>query len=232
MSVFFDPFRSLISEPFGQQFGSGLSAGGDAGLYPNTENLLAWYRTDIVDGKLKSYLPPSSHTTQQVKSSGFLGAGNSPCPGLEITDTITASGAAPTCSVAGTLTFTGPDCWDIWVHRAGVLWASWKGINAGKDAEIDASGNGHHLIGLVGTTITERLDGSGTNYANEVGFTVSDGVSMWLDEAQETLVETSWRIPALLGDPSVSCSWSVEYNPLTVDEVQLYIDDETLNIGA
>jgi len=32
MSVFFDPFRSLTNEPFGQQLGSGLSAGGSTGI--------------------------------------------------------------------------------------------------------------------------------------------------------------------------------------------------------
>ena len=32
MSVFFDPFRSLTNEPFGQQFGSALLAGGSTGI--------------------------------------------------------------------------------------------------------------------------------------------------------------------------------------------------------
>ena len=32
MSVFFDPFRSLTNEPFGQQFGSASSAGGSTGI--------------------------------------------------------------------------------------------------------------------------------------------------------------------------------------------------------
>ena len=198
MSVFFDPFRSLTNEPFGQQFGSGLSAGGDAGLYPDTENLLAWYRTDIVDDKLQAWLPPgTSHTTQQVKSSGFLGAGSATVTGLLTTDTITASGPSdPTCTVNGTLTFPGPDCWDIDVHRAGVLWASWKGINIGQATELDASGNGHHLTGLVGTTITERADGSGTMWANEAGFTVADG-TQYLDLYMQDAIGVGWRIPAL-----------------------------------
>ena len=211
MSVFFDPFRSLTNEPFGQQFGSGLSAGGDAGLYPDTENVLAWYRTDIIDRKLRAYLPPgTSLTTQQVKSSGFSGAGSATVTGLLTTDTITATGDAPTCSVDGTLTFPGPDCWDIDVFRDGVLWASWKGINAGKDAELDASGNGHHLIGIVGTTITERLDGSGTNYANEVGYSVADG-SQYYEADFITVIPDGFRIPAL-PDKSGCCAYEVLYS--------------------
>jgi len=175
MSVFFDPFHSLTNEPFGQNFGSALSAGGDAGLYPDTENLLAWYRTDIVDGNLKAWLPPgTSHVTQQVKGSGFLGAGSATVAGLLVSDTITSSGPSdPICSVAGTLTFPGPDCWDIDVFRDGVRWASWKGINVSKDAELDASGNGHHLTALVTTTITERLDGTGSNWLNERGYSLT-----------------------------------------------------------
>jgi len=198
---------------------------------PYRDNLLAYYKKTVADGKLIATLPRASHVTQQIKSSGFLGAGSSPCPGLLTTDTITATGDAPTCSVAGTLTFPGADCWDIWVHRAGVLWAYWPGINAGKDAELDASGNGHHLIGIVGTTITERLDGSGTNYANEVGLTVADGLAMYFDITGETLIEAGWRIPVLL-DGSGSASWSWVFEPLTIDGAILTIDGETLNIGV
>jgi len=172
MTVAKSIFKSIF-KGYSRGFAGGETTG------PDQTNLLAYWPNSLIsDGKLIARAPTSSHVTQQVKSSGFLGAGSSPCPGLLTTDTITASGPSdPTCSVAGTLTFPGPDCWDIDVHRAGVLWASWKGINAGKDAELDASGNGHHLIGIVGTTITERLDGSGTNWANEVGFTVADGLT-------------------------------------------------------
>ena len=188
------------------------------GLRPDPTNLLAWYRTTVADGKLTAYAPPSSHTTQQVKGSGFAGIGSATVTGLLITDTITASGPSdPTCTVNGTLTFPGPDCWDIDVHRAGVRWASWKGINVGKDAELDASGNGHHLIGIVGTTITERLDGTGTNYANEVGFTVADGETMYLDSTGATLIPADTRIPA--GTGYLADSY------FTVDEAALTIND-------
>ena len=199
MSVFFDPFRSLTNEPFGQQFGSGLSAGGDAGLYPDTENLLAWYRTDIIDSKLKSYLPPSSHTTQQVKSSGFAGAGSATVPGLLTTDTITASGPSdPACSVNGTLTFPGTECWDIFWHRDGVLIDYFPGINIGGAFEIGANGVGNVLY-LTDTTITERTDGTGTNYANERGFTVGDGATYYLDQYLQDVIGAGWRIPAIYG---------------------------------
>ena len=149
-------------------------------LMPDVANLLAWYKGNIADGKLVAYYPYSNHTTQQVKSSGFAGAGSATVTGLLTTDTITASGPSdPTCTVDGTLTFPGVDCWDIDVYRDGVLWAYWPGINVGPPVEdppitnwteLDASGNGHHLTGLVGTTITERVDGTGTNYKNESGF--------------------------------------------------------------
>jgi len=156
--------KSIFKSIF-KGYGHGFAGGEGSG--PDQANLLAWYRTTIDDGKLIAYAPPSSHITQQVKSSGFFGAGSATVTGLLTTDTITATGDAPTCSVAGTLTFPGPDCWDIWVHRDGVLWAYWPGINVGGTVESDQSGNGHNLKALVGTTITERLDGSGTSFSNE-----------------------------------------------------------------
>ena len=199
MSVFFDPFRSLTNEPFGQQFGSGLSAGGDAGLYPDTENLLAWYRTDIIDSKLKAWLPPgASHTTQQVKGSGFAGIGSGTLTGLLTTDDLTSSGPnTPTCTVDGTVTF-GADCWDIFWHRDGVLIDYFPGINVGGTFEIGATGNGHVLY-LTDTAITERLDGSGSNYANERGFTVGDGATYYLDQYLQDVIGAGWRIPAIYG---------------------------------
>jgi lysophospholipase L1-like esterase len=120
---------------------------------------------------LRSSIPANAHPTmQQVKGSGFAGAGSATVTGLLTTDTITATGDAPTCSVNGTLTLPGPDCWDVYVHRAGVLWAYWPGINVGQTTELDASGNGHHLTALTTTTITERLDDTGTDYCNDNGF--------------------------------------------------------------
>ena len=180
----FDKIYSPIKESVGFYKNGAL-------LPPNMGDLLAWYKTSISDGNLQAYKPYASHTTQQVKSSGFLGAGSATVTGLLTTDTITASGpSTPTCTVDGTLTFPGPDCWDIDVFRGGVLWASWKGINVGKDAELDASGNGHHLIGILGAVITERLDGTGSNYANEVGFTVADGGTHYGS------ADTSFLLPA------------------------------------
>ena len=179
------------------------------GLMPDVANLLAWYKGNIADGKLVAYYPYANHTTQQVKSSGFSGAaGDYPVPGLLTTDTITFSGpTGPSCTVNGILSFPAdPNCWDIWVHRESEDWAYWPGINVGppvKDppittwTELDASGNGHHLIGIMGTTIPERLDGSGTNYANEVGFSVADG-SQYLDDAGGDVIGAGWRIPALV----------------------------------
>ena len=120
---------------------------------------------------LRSAVPANANpTVQQVKGSGFAGAGSATVTGLLTTDTITATGDAPTCSVGGTLTFPGADCWDVYVHRAGVLWAYWPGISVGQTTELDASGNGHHLTTLTTTAITERVDGSGTNAINLLGF--------------------------------------------------------------
>ena len=170
MAVAKSIFKSIF-KGYGRGFAGGETTG------PDQANLLGYYpNSPIVDGKLIARAPASSHTTQQVKGSGFAGAGIATVTGLLTTDTITATGDAPTCSVDGTLTFPGPDCWDIEVFRDGVRWASWKGINVGHATELDASGNGHHLVGIVGTTITELLDGSGTNYANEMGFSARSNV--------------------------------------------------------
>ena len=120
---------------------------------------------------LRSTIPANANTTvPQVKGSGFAGAGSATVTGLLTTDTITATGDTPTCSVDGTLTFPGPDCWDVYVYRGGELWAYWPGINVGNTTELDASGNGHHLVALTTTTITERVDGSGTKYTNIAGY--------------------------------------------------------------
>jgi len=127
---------------------------------------------------LRSSIPANAHATmQQVKGSGFVGAGSATVTGLLTTDTITSTGDVPTCAVDGTLTFGADfDGWDIYVHRAGVLWAYWPGINVGKTIEYDASGNEHHLTALTTTTITERLDGTGTDYINDTGYSMRENL--------------------------------------------------------
>ena len=173
--------------------------GGRRGVKPDPRNLLAWWGKVIEGGKLIDRYPRASHTTQQVKGSGFAGAGPATITGLLTTDTITASGPSdPTCSVAGTLTFPGPDCWDIFWHRDGVLIDYFPGINAGGTFEIGAKGVGNVLY-LTDTTITERTDGSGTNYANERGFTVGDGATYYLDQYLQDVIGVGWRIPAIYG---------------------------------
>jgi len=136
---------------------------------------------------LRSSVPANAHPTmQQVKGSGFAGAGSATVTGLLTTDTITATcatGSSPTCSVNGTLTFgASSDCWDVYVHRAGVLWAYWPGINIGQTTELDASGNGNHLTALTTTTITERVDGTGTDYCNVSGFSERENLLTWSDD--------------------------------------------------
>ena len=167
-------------------------AGGD-GNGPDQTNLLAWYRTTIDEGKLIAYAPPSSHTTQQVKSSGFFSAGSATVTGLTTAHTFTATGDLPTCTVNGTLTLPGPDCCDVRAFLDGVLWAYWPGINVGQTTELDASDNGHHLTGLVGTTITERVDGSGSNYVNEVGYSVADGLTHYGDISESFIIPAGSR---------------------------------------
>ena len=172
-------------------------------LWPNTTDLLAfWPKRPIVDGKLIATMPRASHVTQQVKSSGFAGAGSATVAELTTEHTFTATGDLPTCTVNGTLTLPGPDCCDVRAFLDGVLWAYWPGINAGATFEIDASGGGHTLY-LDGATITERTDGTGTNYANERGFTVSDG-SIYLDPWLETAIGAGWRVPVLLDGSGVA----------------------------
>ena len=139
-------------------------------LPPQWDNILAWYRGDIADGRLIAYRPTGS-STPQVKGSLFSVAvpEDVALTGLLTTDVITVGGGtAPTCAVNGTLSMTA-DFWDMRVHRAGVLWAYLPGINVGGAFELDASGNGHTLY-LTTTTITERTDGTGTNYKNVNGF--------------------------------------------------------------
>jgi len=370
MTVAKSIFKSIF-KGYGRGFAGGETTG------PDQANLLGYYpNSPIVDGKLIARAPASSHTTQQVKSSGFLGAGSATVTGLLTTDTITTTNgnvtdgvelvvnggfasdttgwgslnlaalsivsgrlrvtntiasfgkanqaittivggrykllltlyagtsasanyrvgttpdgvnllnvttattgvqvvvtftattttsyvcfaggnvagqyfevdnvsiqlltqAVPTCSANGTLTFPGPDCWDIDVYRDGVLWAYWPGINVGPPVEdppitnwteLDASGNGHHLTVLTGTTITERVDGTGTMWTNVAGFTVADG-TQYFDSDGETLITTGWRISVLL-DGSGSVSWSWVFEPLTIDGEILTIDGATLNIGV
>jgi len=183
------------------------------GVKIDPRNLLAfWPRGSIVDGKLQAKYPNASHVTQQVKGRGFAGAGSAPCLGLTTAHTFTADGPSdPTCTVNGTLTFPGADCWNVRAYLDGVLWAFWPGINVGQATELDASGNGHHLTGLVGTAITERLDGSGTNYANEAGFDLGENLivnSRCVGVGIGTL-PTGWSVKNLVGITVSSASATV-----------------------
>jgi len=143
-------------------------------LLPRTNLLGAWLtKNGLVDSIGESTRPI-------VKGSGFAGAGSATVTGLLTTDTITATcatGTAPTCGSNGVLTFgADANCWDVRVTRAGVLWASFPGINVGKVFELDASGNNRNLTALTTTTIIERLDGTGTDYCNESGFSERENI--------------------------------------------------------
>jgi len=217
-----------ISKAISKSVGKPVARGNRVGTLtpqPDLTNLLAWYKTTISDGKLIAFKPEASHTTQQVKGSGFAGAGSATVTGLLTTDTITASGPSdPTCSVNGTLTFPGPDCWDIDVFRDGVLWASWKGINVGQATELDASGNGHHLIGIVGTAITERLDGSGSMWANEAGFSLTGS-----DRVPAVLKNTRNDVDSLFPTCNVSSTLTrTGATAYTLD--MLMADDDILSV--
>jgi len=148
-----------------------------------TGALLAYYKGDIIDGRLQAYRPIGS-STPQVKGSLFSVAvpEDVAYTGILTTDVITASGTAPTCAVNGTLSMSA-NFWDMSIHRGGVLWAYLPGINVGGAFEVDASGLGHHLY-LTTTTIVEAVDGTGTNYANESGFSTSDGSTVYMPGIQ------------------------------------------------
>jgi hypothetical protein len=188
-----------------------------------TGEMLAWYKTTISDGKLQAYLPRTGSTTPQVKGSAFTGAGTGACTGLLTTDTITSSGTPPTCTVDGTLTISA-DCWDIEVHRGGVLWAYWPGINVGGAFELDASGNDHTAY-LDTTTITERVDGTGTNWANERGFTVADGSQCYTESIYET-IPAGEIIPSLIDG-----SGAASFTPDALSE-SVYFDTDPITIGS
>lgn len=211
----------MLSNPIANPLrGAACGINGSVQMPPNKANLLAAYRTIITDGKLVAHYPGSNHTTQQVKGSAFTGAGSATVTGLLTTDTITAGGGTvPTCTVNGTLTISA-DCWDVYVHRDGVVWASWKGINVSGTFELDASGNGHTLY-LTDTTITERLDGSGTNWCNENGFSVADG-SQCYDETLYHAISDGVRIPAIVGGGGVAA-----YTPQISSEL-VYINTDLL----
>lgn len=155
---------------------------------------------------LRSSIPANQNPdVLQVAGSVLSGAGTGAVTGLLTTDTITSSGTPPTCTVDGTLTISA-DCWDIEVHRGGVLWAYWPGINVGGAFELDASGNGHHLY-LTTTTIVEALDGTGSNCANERGYTVADG-SQYFSSVSFGLIPVGMIIPNL-ADGSGCCAYSM-----------------------
>ena len=178
------------------------------GVKPDPRNLLAWWPATATDGNLIARYPRAPHATQQVKGSGFAGVGPGTITGLLTTDDLTSSGPnTPTCTVDGTVTF-GADCWDIFWHRDGVLIDYFPGINIGGSFEIGAKGVGNVLY-LTDTTITERTDGTGTNYANEVGFTVGDGATTYLDQGLTTVIGAGWRIPVIYGSPSQCAGYLV-----------------------
>jgi hypothetical protein len=166
-------YSPKLKPGFDTLFGN-LFISDDGFIWPNRLNLL-FYIKGTVDANIGEYggFKDARYTSKAdaVAGTGFTGAGSATVTGLLTTDTITATGDVPTCTVDGALTFgAGFDGWDIYVHRAGVLWAYYPGINAGETTELDASGNGNHLTGLTTTAITERTDGTGTDYCNEEGF--------------------------------------------------------------
>jgi len=186
-------------------------------LPPQWANILAWYRGDIADGRLIAYRPPQVSSTPQVKGSLFSVAvpEDVPYTGLLTTDVITVGGGtAPTCAVDGTLSMTA-NFWDMRVHRSGVLWAYWPGINVGQTTELDASGNGHHLTALTTTTITERLDGSGTNYANEVGFSKRENLIVYSEpiSAAQVSIPQGVTYEAASGNFTTLCSRVMRFPP-------------------
>lgn len=181
--------QDIFAEPTGDIF-NGVFGNDEQGLPPGA--IAKWLTSYGISEAnfMRSAIPPGAHSTiQQVKGSGFAGAGSATAPGLETTDVLTATGTVPTCTLDGVLTFPGPDCWDIYVHRDGVPWAYWAGVNAGKTYESDSSGNGHVLLNIGGgTTITQRTNGTGTNLVNELGYSIADGGMMFADPAGELLL--------------------------------------------
>ena len=204
------PVHEMFGSPYGGSFGNTFSGVGSPPFWAKDladGSLLAYYRTDIADGRLIAYHPTGS-ATPQVKGSLFSVAAPEDVPytGLLTTDVITASGTAPTCAVDGTLSMSA-DFWDMFVHRDGEVWAYLPGINIGQATELDASGNGHHLT-LTTTTIAEAVDGTGTNWCNERGFTVADG-SQYLDPVIFAPLTVGTRIPVLT-DGSGCAAWEVQ----------------------
>jgi hypothetical protein len=173
---------------------------------------------------LRSSIPANQNPdVLQVAGSVLSGAGTGAVTGLLTTDTITSSGTPPTCTVDGTLTISA-DCWDIEVHRGGVLWAYWPGINVGGSFELDASGLGHHLY-LTTTTIVEAMDGTGTNWANERGFTVADGSQCYTESIYET-IPAGEIIPSLIDG-----SGAASFTPDALSE-SVYFDTDPITIGS
>jgi len=209
------PVHEMFGSPYGGAFGNTFSGVGSPPFWAKDladGNLLAYYRTDIVDGRLIAYRPTGS-TTPQVKGSLFSVAvpEDVPYTGILTSDVITVGGGtAPTCAVDGTLSMTA-DFWDMSIHRAGVLWSYLPGINVDATFELDASGNGHTLY-LTDTVIVEAVDGTGTNWCNEMGFTVADG-TQYLEPELITAIGAGWRIPALI-DGSGCAAYQIAGNAL------------------
>jgi len=202
--------------------GRGVTGGADRPFWAQdlqTGTLLAYYKGDIVGGRLQAYRPLGS-ATPQVKGSLFSVAvpEGVPYTGLLTTDVITASGTAPTCAVDGTLSMTA-NFWDMSIHRDGALWAYLPGINIGATFELDASGNGHHLY-LTTTTIVEVVDGTGTNWCNEMGFAVADG-SQYLSDTDGGVILPGSRIPVLI-DGSGCASYSITAGDIPEEVVSLW----------
>ncbi|MFA5377941.1 MAG: hypothetical protein WC455_19480 [Dehalococcoidia bacterium] len=164
------------------------------------------------------------HLTAITTTTIIMRPGSGTVTGLLTTDVITVGGGtAPTCTVDGTLTISA-DCWDIYVHRAGVLWAYWPGINVGGAFELDASGNGHHLY-LTTTTIVEAVDGTGTNWGNESGMTMADDTQR-VPARYGTATPVSEKYTVTVPTPTrfVSKSGSNSANGLTAETAWLTLD--------
>ena len=96
---------------------------------------------------------------------------------------------------------------------AGVLW--------------DVSGNGRHLVYAGGACGSGKEYGS--DYINTRGFTLADGTQYANNTGTAAL--NNIPIPALL-DGSGACSWSWDWELLTINNEALLVDGDALFVGA
>jgi len=199
-------------------------------LLPSMDEIIAWYKGRTTStALLQNYT--GTHDHPQVKGTSAEGDGTlyGAITGLLTSATFTVGTGSdePTCTVNGQLAIaSGDNVWDLKIYHAGVLFADLAMICKESETEWDISGNDNHCVwtsGPVGGPIVEHTDGTGSNRANLIGFSIADSAT-YIDSGQVTQITEDSRYPAGQGYDGSGVAIATQYpGPIAPDLTPMYM---------